>query len=547
MNTIESAYDETIPVLIVGGSLVGLSTALFLAWHGIPALLVERHADISPHPRAFNFNMRTMELFRSVGAEAAIRQAEPPEYRNSSVLQAESLAGKELHWISQDTTASELSHVQGSLTGQDVMEPILRARAEELGCDLRFHTELVSFAQDTSGVSALIRDRTSGTEYPVRARYLIAADGNRGTIRQQLGIEVQGPGVQGHQISLLFSANIAEALRGRRIAICFVNNPIIQGGTLILARGEGRGYSLYAHYHPEQGEQEEDFMKERGIALVRGALGIADLPIEISNVTPWEVAAWTAERFQHDNIFLVGDAAHVTPPAGAFGANTGIADAYNLAWKLAFVLNGHAHPSLLKTYTEERQPVAQFTVEQAFSMFARFASPTMRKQAAPIVDYAAVAFGYRYHSATLPFDIEEPARYENPHQPSGHPGTHAAHVWLEREGKLYSTLDLFGRHCVLLAGAEGRGWCKAAQRLAERLNHPLDVYQIGQEGDLADPSGQFLAAYNINASGAVLVRPDGFIGWRSARADPCSERVLERGLMTMLSYPARQAYLDDVA
>ncbi len=547
MNTIESAYDETTPVLIVGGSLVGLSTALFLAWHGIPALLVERHADISPHPRAFNFNMRTMELFRSVGAEAAIRQAEPPEYRNSSVLQAESLAGKELHWISQDTTASELSHVQGSLTGQDVMEPILRARAEELGCDLRFHTELVSFAQDTSGVSALICDRTSGTEYTVRARYLIAADGHRGTIRQQLGIGVQGPGVQGHQISLLFSANIAEALRGRRIAICFVNNPIIQGGTLILARGEGRGYSLYAHYHPEQGEQEEDFMKERGIALVRGALGIADLPIEISNVTPWEVAAWTAERFQHDNIFLVGDAAHVTPPAGAFGANTGIADAYNLAWKLAFVLNGHAHPSLLKTYTEERQPVAQFTVEQAFSMFARFASPTMRKQAAPIVDYAAVAFGYRYHSATLPFDIEEPAHYENPHQPSGHPGTHAAHVWLEREGKLYSTLDLFGRHCVLLAGAEGGGWCKAAQRLAERLNHPLDVYQIGQEGDLADPSGQFLAAYNINASGAVLVRPDGFIGWRSARTDPCSERVLERGLMTMLSYPARQAYLDDVA
>ena len=248
-------YDETTPVLIVGGSLVGLSTSLFLSWHGIPSLLVERHAGISPHPRAFNFNMRTMELFRSVGVEEAVRKAEPPEFRNSSVLQAESLAGKELSWISQDTTGSTLSPVQGSITGQDLMEPILRARAEELGGDLRFQTECVSFAQDAEGVSAVLRERTSGRQRTVRARYLVAADGNHSAIRQQLGIEVDGPGVQGHQLSLLFSANIQEALRGRRIAICFVSNPTIRGGTLILARGEGRGYGLYAHYHPEKGER----------------------------------------------------------------------------------------------------------------------------------------------------------------------------------------------------------------------------------------------------------------------------------------------------
>ena len=382
-HTSESGYDETTPVLIVGGSLVGLSLSLFLSWHGIPSLLVERHATISPHPRAFNFNTRTMELFRTVGIEETIRQAEASGYQNSSVLHAESLAGEERNWITQDATGSMLTPVQGSLTGQDLMEPILRERAAKSGSDLRFSTEFVSFEQDTQGVSAVIRDRMTGTESRVRARYLVAADGSRSAIRQQLGIGVVGPGVQGNQISILFSADIQGALRDRRIAICFVNNPVIRGGTLILARGEGRGYGLYAHYHPEQGERKEDFFGERGIELVRAAIGVPDLPVEITDVTPWEVAAWTAERFQQDRVFLVGDAAHVTPPTGAFGANTGIADAYNLAWKLALVQQGTANPALLSTYTTERQPVAQGTVEQAFSMFARFASPAAQKRAVP--------------------------------------------------------------------------------------------------------------------------------------------------------------------
>ncbi len=527
-------YDETTPVLIVGGSLVGLSTSLFLSWHGIPSLLVERHAGISPHPRAFNFNMRTMELFRSVGVEEAVRKAEPPGFRNSSVLQAESLAGKELRWISQDTTGSTLSPVQGSITGQDLMEPILRARAEELGGDLRFQTECVSFEQDATGVSAVIRDRTSGKERTVRARYLVAADGNHSTIRQQLGIEVDGPGVQGHQLSLLFSANIQEALRGRRIAICFVNNPTIQGGTLILARGEGRGYGLYAHYHPEKGEREDEFVGERGIALVRGAIGMPDLPVEISNVRPWEVAAWTAACFQHERVFLVGDAAHVTPPAGAFGANTGIADASNLAWKLALTLQGLAHPTLLATYSTERQPVARHTVEQSFAMFARFAAPTVQRPPVAAVDYASVAFGYRYPVAPLP----DADWYEDPYQPSGQPGTHAAHVVLQRhgqDGQPCSTLDLFGQHCVLLTGAKGATWQQAAQRLAER-RLPLAVYRIGEQGDFDDVEGRFLHAYGLSATGAVLVRPDGFIAWQAASSVAYPEPVLEHALASLLGY-----------
>lgn len=522
-------YDETTPVLIVGGSLVGLSTSLFLSWHGIPSLLVERHAGTSPHPRAFNFNMRTMELFNRIGAEEAIRGQAPPHFQNSSILRAESLAGRELEWITQDTTTSDLSSVSGCIIGQDVLEPVLRAQAEDAGGDLRFHTELVSFKQDAQGVSAIIRDRTTGTERTVRARYLVAADGNRSGIRHSLGTKMHGPGVFGNQLSILFSADMQQALRGRRVAVCFVQNPNVRRGTSLVFARNGQAFALFTPYFPEKGEQKEDFAGERGIEMVRGAVGIPDLDVEIMHVGPWEVAASAAATFQQDNVFLVGDAAHVSPPAGSFGANTGIADAYNLAWKLAFVLKGLAAPDLLLTYSEERQPIARYTVEQSFLMFTRFSAPSANS-AASILPYNSVAFGYRYHSSALPTEAEDDGWCEDPYHPTGRPGTHAAYVVLERNGERYAPLQLFGRSCVLLSGAEGRSWCNAARSAAQQLSIPLEAYTIGEQGDFANPDGRFLEAYGISASGAVLVRPDGIIGWRAEEAEAQPEWLLERAL-----------------
>lgn len=532
-------YDETTPVLIVGGSLVGLSMSLFLSWHGIPSLLVERHAGNSPHPRAFNFNTRTMELFRSIGVEEAIRRKAPPDFQSSSILQAESLAGKELGSITQDTTSSELSLISGCIIGQDALEPVLRARAEELGGDLRFSTELVSFEQDADGISAVIRDRVTGTERTVRARYLIAADGNRSGVRRQLGTKTHGPGIFGNQLSILFSADVREQLRGRRIAVCFVHNSEVRKGTSLVFARNGQGFALFTPYSPDKGEREEDFTGERGIQLVRGAVGVPDLPVEILNVSPWEVAAWVAERFQQDNVFLVGDAAHVTPPAGAFGANTGIADAYNLAWKLALTLKDVAGPDLLPTYTQERQPIARYTAEQSFLMFRSFsASPAADKNAGTILPYNSVAFGYRYSSTAIPADAGDGKWYEDPHSPSGSPGTHAAHVVLERDGERRSTIDLFGHNAVLLTGAEGEAWQQAAERAAAQFGLPLDTYRVGARGDFSDPEGRFLAAYGIRADGAVLVRPDGFIGWRTEMVDADPASALTEGLSRMLGCPA---------
>lgn len=528
-------YDETTPVLIVGGSLVGLSLSIFLSAHGVPSLLVERHAGISPHPRAFNFNMRTMEFFRSVGVEEAIRHKAPRDFQSSSIVRAESLAGRELHSITQDTTSSEISPISGCIIGQDALEPVLLTRAEELGGDLRFHTELLSFAEDAEGVSALIQDRAHGMKRRVRARYLVAADGHRSTIRQQLGTKTYGPGILGHQLSILFAADVQAPLRGRRLAVCFVLNSAVRKGTSLVFARNGQGFALFAPFYPDQGECEEDFTGERGIEMIRGAVGIPDLPVEILNVSSWSPAAWAAANFQQGNIFLVGDSAHVMPPAGAFGGNTGIADAYNLAWKLALTLQNHAGPELLASYTEERQPVVRHTVEQAFAMFTRFNGVPTDKPTVPITAYDSIAFGYRYHSDVVLEQERESAWCEDPHHPTGSPGTRAAHVVLARGSEQLSTVDLFGRHFVLFTGPAGEAWQKAAQSVAQRLDLPLDIYGIGEQRDFADVRQRFLDAYGLREDGAVLIRPDGFIGWRAETAsaeDPTC--VLEHALNSLL-------------
>ena len=530
-----SEYDETIPVLIAGGSLVGLSTSLFLSWHGIPSIVLEPHAGTSPHPRAFNFNMRTMELFRMVGTEEAIRQAQPLAIQNSGILKAESLVGKELGWVTQDTTGSTISPVQGSIIGQDLLEPVLQAHAEQLGADIRFNTKLVSFEQDATGVSAVIRDRTARAQRTIRARYLVAADGHRSAIRERLGINVQGPGTLGHQISILFSADIQGALRSRNLAVCFVNNAAVRQGMCLVFARSGQGFALFAPYYPERGEHEKDFSGQHGIDLVREAIGIPDLCVEITSVRPWEVAAWVAERMQQDNVFLAGNAAHVSPPAGAFGANAGIADAYNLAWKLAFVLKGQAGSELLSTYGAERLPVDRLMVEQSCAMFTRLSPLSAGRSAVASVDYDAIAFGYRYNAAIFSGSVQDDACYEDPHHPLGCPGSHAPHVVLECAGKRLSTLDLFGRHFVLLTGNEGDAWKKAAHLMEQRLGLVVASYSIGSTGDFHDPAERFLASYGVRSSGAVLIRPDGFVGWRAQDADQNPAHTLEKVLRLLLS------------
>ena len=333
--------DDETPVLIVGGSLAGLSSALFLAEQGVRSLLVERHPEISAHPRAQAASPRTMGLLDAIGLGDEVRAAETPNAQYGDILQVESLAGKELGRFDgpfrHDTHG--VSRTGWTLIGQDRLEPILCARAEQLGADVRFGTELIRHTQDADGVTAVVRRNADGVEYTVRAKYLIAADGHRSPIRTELGIATTGRGTFGRQMIILFRADLEPLVADRKFFLCFVSNPEVHGVLGQLGAVGTELWCLAPSLRPEDGH--EEYTTERCVALVRAAVGVPDLPLTVTDASSWEIAARVAERFDDRRAFLVGDSAHVMPPTGGFGGNVGLQDAHNLAWKSALALARH--------------------------------------------------------------------------------------------------------------------------------------------------------------------------------------------------------------
>jgi hypothetical protein len=252
--------------------------------------------------------------------------------------------------------------------------------------------------------------------------------------------------------------------------------------------------------------------------------------VQIDGYTRWRATAHVARRFQDRRIFIAGDAAHLMPPNGGFGGNTGIHDAHNLAWKLALVIQGQASAGLLDTYAAERQPVARFTVEQAFSRYVTRTAPWLEPSQKPeaLVEDFDIELGYLYN---CPLGI-----HADPRLTRGIPGSRAPHVWLARAGKRVSTIDLTGRY-LLLAGSQGQAWVDAARAAATsfgRVPLPMDAYCIGR--DLADVEARFEQAYGISSSGATLVRPDGFVAWRSESAATDAPAVLHSALSQSLGH-----------
>ena len=261
---------------------------------------------------------------------------------------------------------------------------------------------------------------------------------------------------------------------------------------------------------------------------MRAALGVpAEFPVAIDDVQPWNASAATATAFRKGCVFLAGDAAHLMPPTGGFGGNTGIADAHNLAWKLAMVLGGRAGPRLLDSYELERKPQCELIVEQAYARYVKRVDPTLpATNLAPLLDDAAIELGSVYHSDAVLDEPEEKrsdtALLEDPRKPSGRPGTRVPHIVLQRNGVPISTHDLPDRGFALLAGSGGRNWTDAGNAVAAALGIPLRAYRIAADGDLTNPDGCFEQTVGIGAQGALLLRPDGVIGWRTRapHADP---------------------------
>ena len=542
---------EDVPVLIVGGSLVGLSAALFLRQHGVGVLAVERHAGTAINARAGHFHLRTVEILRSAGLEDAVRRKSEEQYPpDGGINNVESLAGREIanYFPNLNAGVDEFSPTVRLFINQDALEPILRVRAAELGARLRYGTECTSLEQDADGVTAVIRDLDSGSQSTVRAKYVVAADGNRSPVRERLGIGMRGHGLLSHSITIYFRAlaDLGPLLADRNQGVHYVTNPLMRGffrldrsgnaGFLVvnLVGDTSRPEVIAAFPSAPWANVAEGITEQRALELLRAAIGVPDIPVVIENIATWRAEANCADRFADGRVFLAGDAAHVVPPNGGYGGNTGVQDAHNLAWKLALTLAGVAGPGLLDTYDAERRPVGELTVEQAFTRYVTRVAPYLgTENTQPIVDDFSMEIGYRYDSPAVVLEPGSPPRHEHPRESAGRPGARAPHVFLERDGGRLSTLDLFGRDFVLLAGPEGEAWPAAASAAAKELGVTLDVHLIGDNG-LTDAGGSFPGAFGISPSGAVLVRPDGFVGWRAVTAAGAPEDDLRQALQALL-------------
>ncbi|MDI1458263.1 FAD-dependent monooxygenase [Streptomyces sp. ATE26] len=539
--------DHRVPVLVVGGSLVGLSASVFLGRHGVRHMLVERHSGTSIHPRGRGNNVRTMELLRVAGIEPDVKAAASLLADNHGILQTPTLVGDAGEWLFKHIDPggglARFSPTGWCLCSQNDLEPVLVDSARELGGDLRYFHQMESFEQDADGVTAVILDRATEERYTVRADYLVAADGPRSPVRNALGIGQSGPGDLFANVSVTFrSTRLADTVGDRRFICCYLTSPGADGALLPVDNKEH--WVFHAPWHPEQGETLDEFTEERLQRHIRQAVGVPGLDVEITGKASWRAAERVADRYSHGRVFLAGDSAHEMSPTGAFGSNTGIQDAHNLAWKLAAVLDGWAGPDLLATYDTERRPVAIATSARASARSVEHSHPGF----APAPGVGAgrrggildVVLGYHYpHGAVLGADPDRPV-VPDTLDLTGRPGTRAPHLWLRRANRRLSTVDLYERSLVLLSDSpDDAGWHTAARRIAEAGGVRLDAYRIGPGADAdltyEDDATDWAELHGVTADGAVLVRPDGFVAWRATGAVPDPEGVLREVLGTLLA------------
>ncbi|MEJ3737653.1 FAD-dependent monooxygenase [Bacillus tropicus] len=531
-----------VPVLIVGGGLSGLASALFLAKHNIAYLLIERHPSTAIHPKAGGLTLRTMELFGELGLEQRIK-----------------LAGKALencrgriavHTIAE-ANKEELAQMRATQYGNDeklfqkiektspskqtacyqiILEEMMLQEAKTLGGQLSFYHELVSFEQNENGVKVTIRNRETEKESVIHCDYVIAADGAKSKIREQLGISTEGRGtIGGYYMNIYFEADLSEFIQGDAFGFSMVLHPEVLGA--LIPVDNARRWIYHVSYDPLKGERLEDFTIERCKQIIQIAIGSTNVESEIVSVLPWEATESTATKFQDNRVFLVGDSAHIMPPTGGFGSNTGIQDAHNLAWKLAAVIKGKAKPKLLETYHEERYPVSKLTTDYASSLLFRAAN--REEGSLNNMDGLAVTVGYQYCSEAIIDDSVTPHRMDSV-ELNGRPGTRAPHFIGMYEEKEVSVLDLLGNDFVLLTGAENDSWAESAHTVSAKLGVNIKVYRVGLSGDFIAQENVFSELYGLGDGGAVLIRPDGFIGWRSAKAVVNPDVMLEEVMRNVL-------------
>jgi 2,4-dichlorophenol 6-monooxygenase len=580
-----------VPVLIVGGGGCGLSASVFLSDHGIDHLLVERHASTATIPKAHYLNQRTMEIFRQHGVDEdvagpAASVAEFGQLRWLTTLAGDGpLDGQHIFELDAfgGGALGERYAAAGPLLPAKLpqvrLEPILRRQAEKGSPGrIQFSRELLSFTEESDRVVAEIRNTESGAVSTVAARYLIAADGGR-MIGAALGVRMEGRPALQHVTSAYFSADLSPWWQGGSQITHFLNpgNPELSSNLIEMGPTWGKHCEEWVlHLPPVPPGDAPRVGDEAVIATIRAVLGLPDLELTLHHVTKWTVEALVADRWRSGRVFLVGDAVHRQPPTVGLGLNSGIQDVHNLSWKLAAVLSGWAPDSLLDTYQAERRPVCQLNVAWAVSAAGHHQgvldgiglgqhTPPQRRAAtftaffedspvgaavrARISEVLAthrgaiqahdLEIGFNYEAGALVPDGSEPpprAPLRDIHHPTTRPGHVLPHAWIEGHGTRLSTQDLtgLGTRFVLLTGPDGAPWAEAAAQVADKLSIPVAPAMIGPGGEYADADGRWAAIREISDDGAILVRPDGHVGWRSLTGCGAPADVLANALSRIL-------------
>jgi 2,4-dichlorophenol 6-monooxygenase len=575
-------------VLVVGTGPAGGSAAVLLSTYGIENVVVSKYGWTANTPRAHITNQRALEIMRDLGLQELCERDGTPNALMGDTVFATSLAGDELArlhtWgthpqrLADYTLASPCLHID---LPQTYFEPILVRAAGERGSRLRFNNEFLSFAQDADGVTSTVLDRQSGETYSIRSRYLLGGDGGRSVIAEQLGLPFGGQANVAGSMNIVFKADLSPLVAHRPSVLYWIMSPG--------ARMGGIGMGLVRMVRPwnewlivwgyDINGPAPDVDGARAAEIAHRLIGTDEIDVEIVSTSLWTNNMLWAERYSEGRVFCMGDAVHRHPPSNGLGSNTSVADAYNICWKLAHVLRGHADPSLLRSYEAERAPIGEQIVRRANKSIEEFGpifealglldtedpEQMERNMAARTQDTPAAAeqreklrraidlknyefnahgveLGQRYRSdAVVPDGTPEPPYERDPelyYQATTWPGAHLPHCWVALAGRRVSTLDLAGQgRFALLSGIGGEPWVAAAEEITRRTAVAITAHVIGPGCEVIDTYGDWARLREVAENGCVLIRPDMHVAWRSAElpADPATAldaalaRILGRG------------------
>jgi 2,4-dichlorophenol 6-monooxygenase len=564
-----------------------MTASLALSRYGIEHELIERHPGTAHMPRAHIVNQRTVEILRHLGIEERFRAAATPQTLMRNNLWVTSLAGREMiRTETWGTSARVAGQYQASSPcsmancPQTIFEPMLVEAIRDAGRQPRFNTELQTLQQDVDGVTSTILDRATGESTTVRSQYVIGADGARSRVLESAGLSLDGPAGLAHAVNVWFEADLSRYLAHRPGVLTWnvMPGPLPpQRLGVLICHKPFREFVLAFGYDPAH-EHPDNFTTHDLVRRVHGVIGDDTVDVTIKKVAVWQVNAQVAQKYSSGRLFCMGDAVHRHPPTNGLGLNMSVADAYNFAWKLALVLDGHAGEALLDTYSAERQPVGSQGVRRAIASLGDMAAihdalglaPEQSEQdgwaalaaldepgaageqrrralreAVARTDYQfnahGLELGYIYSSRAV---VDDPAPTAPPkpdahlhYRPTTRPGARVPHARLERAGVAMSTLDLIhGLQFALLTGPGGHPWIQAAADVSARTNVPIAVHTIGRSTDgPADPYGEWEQRREVDCDGCVLIRPDRHVAWRYTRFDAAGPDALRAAIARVLA------------